>query len=42
MFGRLFLTLRNENVNRLSKLATFSMYFVLKKKKKNEHKLCNS
>lgn len=31
-FGRLFLTLRNENVNRLSKLATFSMYFVLKKK----------
>ena len=34
MFGRLFLTLRNENVNRLSKLATFSMYFVLKKKKK--------
>ena len=33
MFGRLFLTLRNENVNRLSKLATFSMYFVLKKKK---------
>lgn len=31
-FGRLFLTLRDENVNRLSKLATFSMYFVLKKK----------
>ena len=36
MFGRLFLTLRNENVNRLSKLATFSMYFVLKKKNKKQ------